>query len=104
MAEIGRRERDLAAAARGAVGADLDLRAFENVLCNERDEPFDYGAWWFCCVPLSVAREMGANRWIVFDYYAHSVPYAAGLKQRVLGLGEFSGERWPEVAEWIAAR
>ena len=52
----------------------------------------------------SVAREMGANRWIVFDYYAHSVPYAAGLKQRVLGLGEFSGDRWPEVAEWISAR
>ena len=52
----------------------------------------------------SVAREMGTNRWVVFDYYAHSVPYAAGLKHRVLGLGEFSGERWPDVAGWISAR
>lgn len=51
----------------------------------------------------SVARKMGPNRRVFFDYYAHSVPYAAGLKQRVLGLGEFSGARWPEVAEWISA-
>ena len=51
----------------------------------------------------SVAREMGTNRWVVFDYYAHGVPYAAGLKHRVLGLGEFSGARWPDVAEWISS-
>ena len=51
----------------------------------------------------AVAQNMGTNRWVVFDYYAHGVPYAAGLKHRVLGLGEFSGARWPDVAEWISS-
>lgn len=49
-----------------------------------------------------IAQRMGTNRWVVFDYYPHSVPYAAGLKHRVLGLGEPSRTHWPEVAEWIA--
>lgn len=49
-----------------------------------------------------VAAEMGTERLVVFDYYGHSVPYAANLQRRVLGLGEPSRERWPEVAEWIA--
>lgn len=50
----------------------------------------------------SVAERLGTERRVVFDYYAHSIPYAAGLKHRVLGLGEFSGDRWPDVAAWIS--
>ena len=50
----------------------------------------------------SVSERIGTNRWVVFDYFPHSVPYAAGLKQDVLGLGEKSQERWPEVAGWLA--
>ena len=50
----------------------------------------------------AVAEELGTNRWVVFDYYAHSVPYAPGLKHRVLGLGESSRPHWPEVADWIS--
>lgn len=50
----------------------------------------------------SVSERIGTNRWVVFDYFPHSVPYAAGLKQNVLGLGEKSQERWPEVAGWLA--
>ena len=49
-----------------------------------------------------MAAAMGPERWVVFDYYGHSVPYAAGLKHRVLGLGEPSRDHWPEVAEWLA--
>ena len=52
----------------------------------------------------SVAEQLGTERRVIFDYYSHSIPYAAGLKQRVLGLGEFSGDRWPDVAAWISAR
>lgn len=48
------------------------------------------------------AEQMGPERWVVFDYYGHSVPYAADLKHRALGLGEPSRNHWPEVAEWIA--
>jgi len=48
-----------------------------------------------------VAEQVGPMRWVIFDYYGHSVPYAAGLQHRVLGLGEPSRERWPEVADWI---
>jgi hypothetical protein len=51
----------------------------------------------------AVAERLGTNRWVVFDYYAHSVPYAPGLKHRVLGLGESSRSQWPEVADWISA-
>ena len=49
-----------------------------------------------------VSERIGTNRWVVFDYYPHSVPYAAGLKQKILGLGEHSQDRWPEVASWLA--
>ena len=50
----------------------------------------------------AVAEKLGTGRRIVFDYYPHSVPYAADLKHRVLGLGEMSWKRWPEVAAWLA--
>jgi hypothetical protein len=51
-----------------------------------------------------IAERIGTNRWVVFDSYPHSVPYAAGLKPRVLGLNEPSWSRWPEVADWITLR
>ena len=51
----------------------------------------------------SVAESIGTNRWVIFEYYPHSVPYAAGLKQKVLGLGEPSKDHWPEVADWISS-
>lgn len=51
----------------------------------------------------SIAPRLGTERRVIFDYYAHSVPYAADLKHRVLGLGEFSGDRWPEIAGWISS-
>ena len=50
----------------------------------------------------AVSERIGPDRRVVFDYYAHSVPYAAGLDRRVLGLGESSWNRWPEVAGWLA--
>ena len=50
----------------------------------------------------AVSERIGPDRRVVFDYYAHSVPYAAGLDRRVLGLGESSWNRWPEVASWLA--
>jgi hypothetical protein len=49
----------------------------------------------------SIADEMGPDRRVIFDYYNHSIPYAAGLQHRVLGLGEPSRDHWPEVAAWI---
>ena len=49
------------------------------------------------------AGQMGPARRMVFDYYGHGVPYAAGLRNRVLGLGEPSRKQWPDVAEWIAS-
>jgi hypothetical protein len=50
----------------------------------------------------AVADWIGTERRVVFDYYPHSVPYAAGLRHRVLGLGETSREHWPAVAEWLS--
>lgn len=64
------------------------------VVANERGAT----AW-----AQSVARRLGTERRVVFDYYSHSVPYAADLKHRVLGLGETSGDHWPETADWISA-
>lgn len=48
-----------------------------------------------------LAERIGTRRRVVFDYYPHSVPYAAGLKHRTLGLGETSRNHWPEVARWL---
>ena len=50
----------------------------------------------------SVAGRLGTDRWVVFDYYPHSVPYAVGLQHRVVGLGETSWRQWPAVARWLA--
>lgn len=49
-----------------------------------------------------IAEQIGTNRLVVFDYYPHSVPYAANLKHRVLGLGEAARDDWPDVARWLA--
>lgn len=51
-----------------------------------------------------MAERMGTDRWVVFDYYPHSVPYAAGLKHRVLGLGQTSWRWWSDVADWLSER
>lgn len=51
----------------------------------------------------AVATRIGPQRWVIFDYFPHSVPYAAGLKNHVLGLGEYAHQNWPEVAEWVGA-
>ena len=48
------------------------------------------------------ASKIGNDRLVVFDYYGHAVPYTAGLKHRVLGLGEPSQGHWAEVAQWLA--
>ncbi len=37
----------------------LDLREAENVWNNEKDEPADYNAWWYCCIPLSLIKQKG---------------------------------------------
>ncbi len=48
-----------------------------------------------------ISERIGPRRWVVFDYYPHSVPYAADLKYKVLGVGEGSRGQWPEVARWL---
>lgn len=83
----------LAALAAAGGAANLARWPLPYVLVNERG-----AAEWVD----EVAAEMGTRRLVVFDYYGHSVPYAANLQRRVLGLGEPSRDRWPEVAEWIA--
>ena len=42
-----------------SIKANLALRKFANVVENEAEEPFDYAAWWFCCVPVAVAKRLG---------------------------------------------
>lgn len=31
----------------------IDLREIDNLLYNEREEPFDFNAWWYSCIPMS---------------------------------------------------
>ena len=50
-----------------------------------------------------IAQTIGTNRWVIFDYFPHSVPYASNLKHRILGIGERTVSRWDEVAEWMAS-
>ncbi len=42
-----------------AVKPNLDLNLWDNVLINEKideTEEHRYGAWWFCCIPVGIAR------------------------------------------------
>lgn len=42
-----------------AAKPNLDLNIWSNVLINERisrEENHEYAAWWFCCIPTTVAR------------------------------------------------
>ena len=74
-------------------------------LCNVFRWPAAYGAineegaaaW-----VREQAQNIGSDRLVVFDYYGHAVPYTAGLKHRVLGLGEPSQGHWAEVVQWLA--
>ena len=50
-----------------------------------------------------VSNRIGEEPLVVFDYFPHSVPYAAELNHKVLGLGEDSQEYWPEVSRWLAS-
>ena len=50
----------------------------------------------------AIEERIGTNRWVIFDYHPHQVPYAPDLKHRVMGLGKSSTGRWPEIAEWIS--
>ena len=42
-----------------SLGTELDLSARENVIKNLHQQSADYSAWWFSCVPVSLAREKG---------------------------------------------
>lgn len=48
-----------------------------------------------------IAQSLGTNRWVIFDYYPHSVPYAVQGHLRALGIGETSREAWPQLAPWV---
>jgi len=37
----------------------LDLTSGYDVLYNETEEPYEYTAWWYCCLPLSVVQKNG---------------------------------------------
>jgi hypothetical protein len=48
----------------------------------------------------TASRLEGAD-WAVFDYFPHSVPHAAGLGRRVLGVGEWAKGAWPDIVAWM---
>lgn len=35
----------------------MDMRRLENVLENEREQPADYNAWWYSCIPMTKISE-----------------------------------------------
>jgi GT2 family glycosyltransferase len=37
----------------------LELTEFRNVVFNEYEEPFEFGGWWFCCIPSITAKRAG---------------------------------------------
>ena len=41
------------------IHTNLDLADFDNVRGLTNDSEGDYGAWWFCCVPVSEAADKG---------------------------------------------
>jgi GT2 family glycosyltransferase len=37
----------------------LELTEFRDVVFNEYEEPFEFGGWWFCCIPSITAKRAG---------------------------------------------
>lgn len=60
----------------------LDLRKFENVCLNEKEEMVDYNAWWYCCMPVGLSDEIGLPLplFIHFD----DLEYGIRAKKRVV--------------------
>lgn len=66
--------------------------------------------------PYLARHEGGATAWVesfskkigqrlaFFDYYPHSVPFAASGATRVIGLSEFGSAALPALSEWLARR
>jgi DNA-binding Lrp family transcriptional regulator len=64
--------------------------------------------------PYLVRQERGADAWVdrmkerfgkntvVFDYHAHSMPFAAGGTSRAFGFGSYAFEGIPRFVEWLA--
>ena len=44
------------------------------------------------------------DRLTVFDYYGNSLPFAVDNQTPVVGVGERSVSRWPEIIRWLRAR
>lgn len=93
----------LASVGRGpavAVAVGLAIAAFANLArwpaaygaVNERGATAWAGA---------ASGPLADDGWTLFDYYPHAVPHMASLRHRVLGLGEKTRDRWPEVAGWL---
>ena len=40
-------------------GQNMDLRKRDALLKNTESQNWDYGGWWYCCIPVSAIREKG---------------------------------------------
>ncbi len=38
-------------------GQNMDLRKRDALLKNTESQNWDYGGWWYCCIPVSAIRE-----------------------------------------------
>ena len=59
-----------------ALGKDMDLCLWENVVKNERIYGSDYGGWWYCCYPLKVASPDN----LPFPFFIHVDDMEYGMR------------------------
>ncbi|MCM1184341.1 MAG: glycosyltransferase [Roseburia sp.] len=64
------------------VNRGMDMRRFENVVRNESARRPDYAAWWYCCMPIEVAR--GDNLPIPVFIHGDDVEYSLRNAARII--------------------
>lgn len=88
-------------------GQNLDLRKKESLIENTKRDDWDYGGWWYCCIPVSAIREKG----LPLPVFIHRDDIEYGIRMGKLmtlnGIGvwhEAVTKKLPQIGEYYDIR
>lgn len=85
----------------------MDLRKRDALLRNTESQNWDYGGWWYCCIPVSAIREKG----LPLPVFIHRDDIEYGIRMGKLmtlnGIGvwhEAVTKKLPQIGEYYDIR
>lgn len=88
-------------------GQNMDLRKRDALLKNTESQNWDYGGWWYCCIPVSAIREKG----LPLPVFIHRDDIEYGIRMGKLmtlnGIGvwhEAVTKKLPQIGEYYDIR